>query len=270
LAVNKMKLVLITSLLAFAIAAPQSRPESRIVGGTATRPGEIPFQVVIEDCETDESCTLWGSGTILNANTILSAASVFRRANVTNLRVTAGEYSLSQVSPTNPTEQHRKIVSFIQHPKYRPTVLYSDIALVYLDKPLELNSFVVPVNLPPGGLTLPAGYVMTTSGWGTTSFDGPQSDVLLKVDVPIIPDETCVGVYGNIRVDPATMICAGRLEGGVDACLGDSGGPLFTNFPANGTQYGIVTWGQGCAEPGTPGVYTEVSSFIEWINENIV
>lgn len=43
------------------------------------------------------------------------------------------------------------------------------------------------------------------------------------------------------------------MKGGVDACLGDSGGPLFTNFPANGTQYGIVTWGQGCAEPGYPG-----------------
>ena len=111
---------------------PHGRPESRIVGGTATAPGEIPFQVVIQDCETDDNCTLWGSGTILTANTILTAASVFRRANVTNLRVAAGEYSLSQVSPTNPTEQYRKIASFIQHPKFRPALIYSDIALVYV------------------------------------------------------------------------------------------------------------------------------------------
>ena len=57
-------------------------------------------------------------------------------------------------------------------------------------------------------------------------------------------------------------ICAGYAAGGVDTCQGDSGGPMFRRDAANAwIQVGIVSWGDGCARPNKPGVYTQVSYF---------
>ncbi|XP_047737891.1 trypsin-1-like [Hyalella azteca] len=56
---------------------------------------------------------------------------------------------------------------------------------------------------------------------------------------------------------PDTMICAGH-------CVhGDN----YDN-PENLRVCGIVSWGKGCAEAGHPGVYTEVSYFVDWILAN--
>ena len=68
------------------------------------------------------------------------------------------------------------------------------------------------------------------------------------------------------NIPPSTFLCAGWEEGAKDACGGDSGGPLVVpQSPEDMTAivYGVVSFGNGCARPNAPGVYTRVAKFVE-------
>ncbi|WP_430403549.1 S1 family peptidase [Hyphomonas sp.] len=68
----------------------------------------------------------------------------------------------------------------------------------------------------------------------------------------------------DVTVNTASQICAG--DGFIDSCQGDSGGPLVrygrTGQPV---QVGIVSWGLGCGRVESPGIYTRISAFADWI-----
>ena len=56
------------------------------------------------------------------------------------------------------------------------------------------------------------------------------------------------------------MMCA--KDPGQDACQGDSGGPLYDQ--ENNALVGVVSWGEGCADPSFPGVYSQVSDRVSF------
>eukprot|EP00980_Cylindrotheca_fusiformis_P004628 scaffold990_cov108-Cylindrotheca_fusiformis.AAC.5 len=94
--------------------------------------------------------------------------------------------------------------------------------------------------------------------------------VLQKVDVNIVPHDKCNGhSMFNGGIDEETMICAGKREGGKDACHGDSGSPLLSYETGKFVQVGVVSFGSGCARADRPGVYSRVSVANEWVHQQI-
>jgi len=69
-----------------------------------------------------------------------------------------------------------------------------------------------------------------------------------------------------------SMICAGDSRNWTkDTCQGDSGGPLQIVHPSECLfqVIGVTSFGQGCGMINIPGVYTRVSHYLSWIEDNV-
>ena len=84
--------------------------------------------------------------------------------------------------------------------------------------------------------------------------------------MPIVSRATCRSNYGTSAIT-LNMFCAGVAAGGKDSCQGDSGGPIVA--AGTKTLIGLVSWGEGCAAPNKPGVYTRVAAVLSFINANL-
>lgn len=139
-----------------------------------------------------------------------------------------------------------------------------DFQLLELAEPLKFDENIQPIKIAHIE-DMVIGKVITVTGWGNTEENGPYSNVLRAVRVPIISKEHCQNVpfpyfRGSLT---ARMFCAGFSEGKKDACQGDSGGPAV----AYDRLLGMVSFGYGCATPGSYGVYSKVAKVRTWIEQ---
>lgn len=162
----------------------------------------------------------------------------------------------------------------IVHPDYDSKTLENDLALIKLKTPVPYRDDIRPICLPhfKEDFTGMDGYA---TGWGLTDFDKRQlPDTLQVVKLPIISNKRCRSMYkrgGHEKIITDMDLCAGYAKGGMDACEGDSGGPLITQRRGERRWVlaGIVSNGVKCGEPFLPGVYTKVAEFLPWIYEQI-
>ena len=170
-------------------------------------------------------------------------------------------------STTEADTQEFKVDRVMKHSGYSTFNYNNDIALVRLKEPIRFVGKARPVCLPDKSKTF-AGVKGVVTGWGAIKEAGDVSQTLQEVMVPILSNTECrASKYPSRRITD-NMLCAGYKEGSKDSCQGDSGGPLHV---VNNDTYdivGVVSWGEGCAQPGYPGVYSRVNRYLTWIKRN--
>lgn len=241
--------------------APLKGPlQELIVGGQNADRGEWPWQVVVYP-----GPYLCG-GSLIRQDWVATAAHCVEGMSASQVRIVAGEYNRSA---NDGSEQQINVSQVIVHPNYNSVTQDNDIALLRLTSNAALNQFVQPIDYarsPAQDSILDPGDMIWVTGWGTTTEGGDTAQILQEVSVPIVANRTCNSQVGGITDN---MLCAGYTGGGADSCQGDSGGPLVAGSPGNFVLAGIVSWGFGCARPNQPGVYTRVTRYADWIDQQV-
>ncbi|KAJ8923013.1 hypothetical protein NQ315_001561, partial [Exocentrus adspersus] len=225
-------------------------PGGRIVGGEDADIADYPYQLCVIYVDFGPMC----GATLIAPGWALTAAHCTYKEVASSFQVRAGS---SNATSGGQLVQVEKIY---QHPDFFYLTGENDISL------FKLATNITTPSAKTATLSTSKPHANQTAsviGWGITVEDDltAGSEVLQVVQVPVLEQEVCSGIYSDFAT---SMFCAGYLEeGGKDACTGDSGGALVVD----GVQAGIASWGSGCAEPGKPGVYTDVASYLDWIEE---
>lgn len=168
----------------------------------------------------------------------------------------------------------------IPHPQFNKPRLTNDIGLlrlstsVSLDNRAYVNTICLPMAEDIQSAQIENRFLV--AGWGRTENES-RSNSLLKATVPRQSIDTCRNIFKVDRITDKHIICAGG-ENLVDTCKGDSGGPLFWTTKIHmGSRYiqrgltgaGYTSCGGLFGGVTPPTVYTNVASYIDWIQSNM-
>ncbi|GAB1606624.1 venom protease-like [Argonauta hians] len=226
-----------------------------IVGGTTAEPCEFPWMAFIRI----ENIICGGS--LIDNKHILTAAHCVHYKQPEEIVVSLG-------TNDNQFTQRAVVSKVTTHPYYREYYNYiiNDVAILTLRDEIKLSWCISPICLPDPQFPVTDTQQCYVTGWGKDAEDGLTQRYLHKVRVPLWNATMCekyVDRYSD------GVVCAGYVGGGKDSCGGDSGGPLICPSNNNWVLTGIVSFGKGCSRAFSPGVYTDVSYYLPWIQQNL-
>jgi secreted trypsin-like serine protease len=259
--VRRSAAVLASLLLCSAPAYGAGAGTPRIVGGDEASTTTTPWVVAL----TTSNGAFFCGGTLVGPTKVVTAAHCVTQALATggmttkspsSLRIVAGRTDLR----TSDGMQVR-VSSVWADPSFRDVGTGHDVAVLTLSRSVPYRTLPLVAAGDASGYA--PGVVATVLGWGRVGETAGPSPTLQSVRVPVVSDQTCAGEESDY--DATAMVCAGYPNGGKDACAGDSGGPMVVD----GRLVGVVSWGDGCARAGKPGVYTRLTSYEDEVSAQL-
>ncbi len=249
--------------------------EPEVIGGSGVNQGRYTFMAFVN--AGDFQC----GGSLVAPSFVMTAAHCATEdGSTTEIPASAytigiGRANLGELGAGNVWS----VVDVTVHPDWDPVTFENDVAILELSSPVPAAiATPIPIVGPANTAFDGAGAYATVAGWGETE-RGYGSNQLLEASLRMVGDGGCKVAYGG-EVYSGVMICA--TAKGKDSCYGDSGGPLFVKEVIGAVtkkkhkkgkgkkkrrvpiyreiQTGIVSWGEDCADPYFPGVYTRLSN----------
>ncbi|XP_028429791.1 transmembrane protease serine 2-like [Perca flavescens] len=252
----------------FLIVKSDVNPEASILqqlglrasGGQLASPGAWPWQV-----------SLQLSGSHRCGGAIISPYWIVTAANCVAMASSPGDWAVYAgiADPLGTLFNPAYSVSHsIAHEGFNSVTCRNDIALMRLSKPLDItvSSNIGPVCLPNVGVSIADPQKGWITRYGCTVNGASGFPHLMEAQVSLIDTADCnssITYHSRISQD---MLCARETEAVANyMCHTDSGGPLMSLKDGVWWIIGDSIWGEHCTEQNKPGVYGNVTYFLDWI-----
>ncbi|XP_009991375.1 PREDICTED: cathepsin G-like [Tauraco erythrolophus] len=242
-----------------------------IIGGSEAKPHSRPYMAYLTIA--NESHTSHCGGFLLRPDAVLSAAhcvagkrhskALYELSKPLNAKITVilGAHNIHK---NEPSQQEFHVGHWVIHPKYSMDTFKNDIMLLKLKPRAKRTKEVSQIPLASHNEHVQPGAICKVAGWGRTSKTRAKTSVLMEVDLKVQSDKVCEKHSKNYLCQ--SMICVGDEDGKKSTFKGDSGGPLV----CNGKAHGVVSYvSYGRKYYLFPNVFTRVSWFIPWIQEEL-
>lgn len=223
------------------------------------------------------------SGALVESNLVLTTATCLKRLQNRDLSryiVVFGDSNLREDLPYG--VQFHSLAEVVTHPDYFTSggAHASDIGVIRLRDHATLSDNVCLVCMAQQDAMFPA-QTCTVTGYGVGDIPAPMlkdvqqtvplEGILRQLSVPVHKEADCRDTLRNVTrseilASSDSFLCAGGTGDG-SACYStmDGGSPLACEAGGRWFLAGLVSWSRDCTEPGTPNVYTRVSSFTNWL-----
>ena len=258
-------LLAISCLTALSLVTGTAVAEPRIYNGYDAHTKDHPWMVHLEvrfPLANGAESLLGCGGTLVSADKIVTAAHCVFKPVVGVERIPLDKTKVI-IGRDNVTDSSRDFLvpkDLWVHPAYVKPEAGNDIAVLTLAQSVK-DVEPLPLAGPGDSALYETGAKATVLGWGRVNDDKPFSSSLSHLqgaDITLISEEDCASQWYLSAASREKIVCAGgkKLDG-ADACMGDSGGPLF----AGGKLIGVVSAGEPCNRSRRSGLYTKVSHY---------